>query len=149
MSRGGSCPCGAVRFTVVGPLRDVIVCHCADCRAANGGVPWAASAAQRGDLELEAPDAVAWQQAPVSSYGASRGLCRACGAYVLWDAPGRTTISVGAGLLDGGRDLPVAAHIWVAPEERDALRERGIPAHAEGMPDGITVAWQGETPSTG
>jgi hypothetical protein len=142
---GGSCPCGAVRFTVAGPLRDVIVCHCGACRDANGGRPWAASAARRDDLELEAPASLLWEKAPVSSYGASRGFCRWCRAYVLWDAPGRETISLGAALVDDGGDLSVAAHIWVPADEQDALRAGHVPAYAEGMPDGVSVSWRDET----
>jgi hypothetical protein len=143
--RRGSCPCGAVRFTVVGPLRDVIVCHCDACREANGGLPWAASAAQRGDLELVAPASLVWEKAPVSSNGASRGFCRGCGAYVLWDAPGRATISLGAALVDDGGDLSVAAHIWVPADEQGAPRADHVPAYTEGMPDGVCVSWRDET----
>ena len=43
--------------------------------------------------------------------GASAG---ACGAYVLWDAPARETMSFSAAALgEDGRDLEVAAHIWL------------------------------------
>ena len=44
VKREGACPCGAVRFSIDGPVRDVLVCHCDACREATGG-PWAASAA--------------------------------------------------------------------------------------------------------
>jgi hypothetical protein len=145
VSARGSCPCGDVRFTVAGPLRDVIVCHCRACRGANGGRPWAASAARRGDLELEAPASLVWEKASVSRNGASRGFCRGCGAYVLWDAPGRATISLGAALVDDGGDLPVAAHIWVPADEQAALRAGHVPSYAEGMPAGVCVSWRDET----
>ena len=32
----GSCLCGAVKFTVTGPLRPVIACHCRQCRKQTG-----------------------------------------------------------------------------------------------------------------
>ena len=32
----GGCLCGAVRFSVAGPLRDVLICHCAECRRWTG-----------------------------------------------------------------------------------------------------------------
>jgi hypothetical protein len=149
MTRRGSCPCGAVRFTIEGPVRHVIVCHCGACRAVNGGAPWAASAALRGDLVLGDPAALAWEQAAVSNHGASRGLCRTCRAYVLWDAPGRDTVSFAAALLEAGGDLRVAAHIWVRAEELDGLRRRGLPAYAEGMPGDVGISWQDTTPATG
>jgi hypothetical protein len=32
----GGCLCGAVRYTVDAPLRDVIACHCSQCRRTSG-----------------------------------------------------------------------------------------------------------------
>ncbi len=102
MTRIGSCPCGAVRYTITGPVRDVIVCHCDACRAAAGG-PWRASAARREDFVLAAPGALVWTKAEVSEHDASRGACRECEAYVIWDAPARDTVSFAADTLDEER----------------------------------------------
>jgi hypothetical protein len=30
------CLCGAVRYKVHGPLRDVVACHCSQCRRTSG-----------------------------------------------------------------------------------------------------------------
>ena len=32
----GGCLCGAVRYQVHGPLRDVLICHCVECRRWHG-----------------------------------------------------------------------------------------------------------------
>ena len=32
----GGCECGAVRYEVRGPLREVIDCHCGQCRRTHG-----------------------------------------------------------------------------------------------------------------
>ena len=32
----GGCLCGAVRYEVRGPLRDVLICHCTECRRWSG-----------------------------------------------------------------------------------------------------------------
>lgn len=149
MSPRGGCPCGAARFAVHGPVRDVIVCHCDACQAAAGG-PWAAAAARRGDLVLEDAGALRWVAAEVSAHGASRGFCGSCGTYLLWDAPGRETVSFGAELLDdGAAGLEVAAHIWVPADEQERARAGGIPVYAEGLPRGTSVAWHDETRATG
>jgi hypothetical protein len=113
VTRTGSCPCGTVRYTISGPVRDVIVCHCDACREAGDGGPWAASAARRENFAVEDLSSLVWRQATVSEHGASRAWCRACGTYVLWDAPGRDTVSFAAATLDDSADLAVAAHIWV------------------------------------
>ena len=112
MIRTGGCPCGAVRYTITGPVRDVIVCHCDACRAAAGG-PWGASATRRESFMLESPDALVWAKAAVSEHDASRASCRQCGTYVLWDAPARETVSFGADTLDDASGLVVAMHIRV------------------------------------
>jgi hypothetical protein len=141
MIRAGACPCGAVRFSIAGPVRDVVVCHCDACREATGG-PWGASAAVRADVAIEDASALAWERAPVSEHGASRARCRACGTVVLWDAPGRETLSFPAVLLgEDGRDLEVAAHIWVPEAERAGLRATGLPVAAAGLPPDVGIRW--------
>ena len=32
----GRCLCGAVAYEVRGPLRDVLICHCEECRRWHG-----------------------------------------------------------------------------------------------------------------
>ena len=32
----GGCLCGGVRYAVTGPLRDIIACHCEQCRRSSG-----------------------------------------------------------------------------------------------------------------
>ena len=34
--RTGSCLCGSVRFEVRGPMREVLICHCKQCRKQHG-----------------------------------------------------------------------------------------------------------------
>ena len=50
----GGCLCGAVRYEVRGPLRDVIVCHCIECRRYHG-TSGAYTAAARDDLAIADP----------------------------------------------------------------------------------------------
>ncbi len=148
MSRTGSCPCGAVGFTIEGPVRDVIVCHCRACREATGG-PWAASAANRRDLAVENESALSWHAAAVSEHQASRGRCRSCETVVFWDAPARATVSFGAALLDGCDDLEVAAHIWVGAVDRAGLASAGVPVEPRGLPASVSVHWHDEAGATG
>ena len=51
----GGCLCGEVRYRIVGPVRDVIVCHCSVCRRAHGG-PAPHAACRREQLEILAED---------------------------------------------------------------------------------------------
>jgi hypothetical protein len=105
----GGCLCGAVRYEVRGPLRDVVVCHCSRCRRTHGHVA-AYAACRRADLVLVEERGLRWYEAA----DRARGFCAQCGASVLWRAEGRETISVAAGTLDPPTGLRTIAQIHVA-----------------------------------
>ena len=46
----GGCHCGAIRFRVQGPLRQILMCHCTDCLKISG-TSWGASAAHADSLD--------------------------------------------------------------------------------------------------
>lgn len=99
MHHAGSCLCGGVKFKIAGPLAPVQVCHCAQCRKAQGG-PFATNipvATQ--SLTLEDSDGLLTSYE--SSPGKERLFCRRCGSPVL---SRRTAIPgfvrVRAGLID-------------------------------------------------
>jgi aspartate aminotransferase len=123
----GQCLCGAVRYEVRGPLRDVLVCHCNECRRWSGH-QFAATAALREDLALLEERGLAWIESPESDSSASRGFCRECGSALFWDAPGRDTISIAAGSLDAPTGLRVAGHVYAAQAgDYYDLPEDGLP----------------------
>jgi len=108
----GRCLCGAVRYEASGPLRDVIVCHCVECRRFNG-TSGAYSAAQGTDLAIDDPEGVLrWFPGPDSATGGERAFCARCGSSLFWRAPGVTTVSIAAGTLDGKTGLRIIQHIW-------------------------------------
>lgn len=114
-SHTGGCLCGAVRYAIEGPIRDVLICHCGECRRWHGG-PGAYTATPREALVFErsGEEAVRWIESPASETGASRGFCGACGSSLFWSAPGRPTISIAAGSLDQPTGLRIAGHIHTA-----------------------------------
>jgi hypothetical protein len=109
----GRCICGAVRFEVDGPLRDVLLCHCTECRRWAGHA-WAASAAFARDLTLVEDRGLRWIDSPDSAYDARRGFCCECGSGLFWQAPGRDRIGVAAGALDPPTGLTTRAQIYTA-----------------------------------
>src|SRR5690349_21316273 len=128
----GRCLCGAVRYEVRGPLRDVLICHCEECRRWHGHIS-AFTAARRGDLVVDDELAVRWIDSPASDADARRGFCGACGSSLFWEAPGRETISIAAGTLDGSVALRVSGHIFVSQRARyDELPDDGLPRHDRG-----------------
>lgn len=105
----GGCLCGAVRYEVARPLRDVVVCHCAMCRKAHGHVG-AYTAAPKSALRVIESRGLKWY---ASSPIARRGFCGECGSKLFWEADGRDTISIAAGTLDGATGLTTVLQIHV------------------------------------
>ena len=125
----GECLCGAVRYRVDGPLRDVLICHCRECRRWHGHFS-ACTAARREDLVLLEQRGLRWIDSPHSDAGARRGFCSECGSSLFWDPPGRERISIAAGTLDEPTGLSTAAH-WYVSQASDyyALPADGLPRH--------------------
>jgi hypothetical protein len=107
----GRCLCGAVTYEVRGPLRDVLLCHCTECRRWHGHVS-ASTAARREDL-VATGSALRWIDSPCSDARARRGFCGECGSSLFWAARGADTVSIAAGTLDDASGLRLAAHWYV------------------------------------
>ena len=108
----GSCECGEVTFSVIGPLSPTVACHCSQCRKTSGHY-WAATEVPSTNLSLIKDRGLKWYR---SSDQARRGFCVGCGSSLFWEADGEGTINIGAGTLD---DLPSGAttfakHIFMA-----------------------------------
>ena len=108
----GGCMCGGVRYEVRGALREVVACHCSQCRRSSGHFV-AATGASSDRLTLTRTDSLAWY---ASSDRAERGFCSRCGSSLFWrprkgDA---SWTSIMAGTLDGPTHLKIAKHIFVA-----------------------------------
>jgi hypothetical protein len=71
-----------------------------------------------------------WIQSSRSDARARRGFCAQCGSSLFWDAPGRETISIAAGTLDGETGLRIASH-WYVSQAADyyEVPADGLPHH--------------------
>jgi hypothetical protein len=126
--RAGGCLCGAVRYSVTGPLRAVVLCHCTQCRRSTGHF-MAATAARNRDFRLASAAELRWY---LSSDSARRGFCGRCGSTLFWQAEGRDYISIAAGTLDGASGLKSACHIFVADKGDYYALDDGLPQHRDG-----------------
>ena len=125
----GGCLCGGVRYRVRGPLRDVIACHCSQCRRTSGHYVAATSAAVE-DLVLESAATLAWYR---SSAQAERGFCSRCGGNLFWrpEPAGEPRISIMAGTLDVPTGLRTLEHIFVADKSDYYELSDGVVQKAE------------------
>ena len=123
----GACLCGGVRYAVTGPLRDVVLCHCAMCRRTHGHVA-AYTAAPTAALDLVEARGLRWF---ASSSFARRGFCSECGASLFWERVGSGTTSIAAGTLDPPTGLATRLQIFV-DDAGDYYTPRGdVPRRAD------------------
>ena len=104
----GSCHCGGVAYAVDGPLRDVVACHCTQCRKTSGHYVAATNVA-KSSLTVTSNTTLAWYHA---SDTARRGFCSRCGGNLFWEPAGRDDMSIFAGTLDGPTGLTCVEHIF-------------------------------------
>lgn len=109
--RTGSCLCGAVAFELSGDLAPIEICHCSQCRKAQGGpfatnipVPTAQLRFIRGESDLSVY---------TSSPGKERVFCCHCGSPVFSRRAARPdVVRIRAGLIDGPVNAPLASHAF-------------------------------------
>ncbi|MHB1508425.1 MAG: GFA family protein [Acidimicrobiales bacterium] len=135
----GRCLCGAVSYEVHGPLRPILICHCADCRRWHG-YACATTAAYTKDVVISDSGLLSWYKKPSREKLPSRGFCAQCGSSLFWKAPERNTISIAAGTLDPPSGLRVVARIFVADaSDYEVITDDGLAHFAQGAPPEIAA----------
>lgn len=106
----GSCLCGKIKLSVKTFDRDVVACHCQQCRKQTGHFV-AATRVENDNLLVEGAENVTWFRA---SGDAERGFCRHCGSLLFWRRDNSEKTSIMAGCFDGNTGLKIDRHIFVA-----------------------------------
>ena len=107
----GSCLCGGVTYTLTGPLRDSVACHCVQCRKTSGHYV-SATQVGPGQLVINSDETLTYY---ASSPDARRGFCNRCGASLFWQHDDDNgAVSVMSGTLDGPTGMTTAKHIFTA-----------------------------------
>jgi len=116
-----------VTYEVRGPLRDVVLCHCVECRR-WGGHTGAFSSARVEHLAIAERGSLTWIDSPESARNARRGFCSECGSSLFWQARDAERIGIAAGTLDEPTGLRVAARIYTHQAiDWDELPDDGHP----------------------
>jgi len=110
MSISGSCLCGKVELTVTELNRDVVACHCTQCRKQSGHF-FAATRVENSKLSVSGEENLQWFKA---SAEAERGFCKQCGSILFWRSVGSDNTSILAGCLDAPTGLTLTHHIYAA-----------------------------------
>lgn len=107
----GGCLCGAIRYELQPPVRDVAVCHCRQCAKWTGHTVAATSVAIENFRIVSGADELRWYAA---SEQAQRGFCPKCGSSLFWKPINQPRIAILAGTLDVPTRLKTVAHVYVA-----------------------------------
>lgn len=121
----GGCLCGRVRYTVRGPLRGILLCHCGQCRRVHGHLG-AYSSAARADVLIEGADALVW----FASARGRRSFCRVCGSSLFFEPVGESRLAIVAGTLDQPSGLEVIGQEYVADKADYVRLDETLPACA-------------------
>lgn len=106
MTQSATCLGGATRYEFSGAVEEVVLCHCSQCRRANGGAFNVAVLADVADVRFRARDKLREYE---SSPGKYRACCSGCGAPVYSrrnDLP--AVLRLRGGLIDA---LPTPRHL--------------------------------------
>ena len=135
----GHCLCGAVAYEVGGPLRDIFLCHCEECRR-WGGYLGAFAATHVEHLVVRDETALRWIDSPDSDRHARRGFCGKCGSSLFWQSAGGERVNIAVGTLDRPTGLRLAAH-WHTRDagDYDELRDDGLARDPD--PAGPDIRW--------
>jgi len=91
------------------------------------------TAVAREDLVIDGASHLSWFTSATGDAGVRRGFCGRCGSSLFWDAPGRATISISAGTLDGASGLRTMGHIYLSQAgDYYEVPADGTPHHAIG-----------------
>lgn len=129
----GSCLCGGVRFRIHAELAPIQICHCTQCRKAQGG-PFATNIPVDA-ATLEWTGGTELIQRYESSPGKLRHFCRSCGAPLFSSRatlPG--VMRVRAGLLDDPLQTVPASHAHVASKASWWSIHDELPQYAGALP---------------
>ncbi|WP_374644733.1 GFA family protein [Tabrizicola sp.] len=132
----GGCLCGKVRFTTHGPLREVVFCHCSQCRR-QSGLYFAATSIPADRLTLEGEAEITWFAA---SDFARRGFCGTCGTLLFWKPNHEARYAILAGAFDRPDCLHPGHHICTAGRPGFYAIGDGLPQYPGDGPGVVTAA---------
>lgn len=105
----GGCLCGAIRYQISGEIRDVVTCHCEQCRRTSGHHVAATRVDTANLVVQDSTNSLRWYR---SSEKAQRAFCSTCGSNLFWSADADERTSIMAGTLDQPTGLTIAQHIY-------------------------------------
>jgi hypothetical protein len=126
----GGCLCGGVRYEYAGEFSQVVYCHCAQCRKAQGSAFGTNAPIEADKFRLLAGAQLL--KAYESSPGKQRVFCSNCGSPLYSRLLARPELlRLRIGTLDTPLGMKPQAHIYAASKAEWYDILDGLPQHAE------------------
>lgn len=127
LGKTGQCLCGNVSYDVDGPLRNILHCHCENCRRVSGNHV-ASSGAATEDITVYGDEHLRWYDLGYARYG----FCGTCGSSLFWvGAEHADRTSIQAGSLNDASGLTLDG-VWFADEAQSHLTVDANVPHYQG-----------------
>ena len=126
----GGCQCGQVRYEVVGPPKQLVVCHCTDCQRQSGSAFGMTLIVREADLRLTQGDVRRFTVTSDAGREKLGAFCPDCGARIYHKLEWRKgVLSLKAGTLDDTGALVPDLHIWTSRKQPWVTIPDGVEAH--------------------
>lgn len=124
----GSCLCGTIRYEIRGELGPIVLCHCAQCRKAQGSAFAANAPVRTADFAIVSgsESLAAYESSP----GKKRHFCRGCGSPIIStrdSAPDFVRVRIGT--LDSSVQARPSAHNFAASKAEWYEIRDDLPQH--------------------
>ena len=108
-THSGGCLCGAVRYKIRGPLRDVIFCHCTMCQKGLGNL-FGTFVSFKTEYFRYLTNEPNWY---VRSDRIKRGFCEICGSPIAYQKPDTDRLAIWIGTLDDPAAYEPQIHVHI------------------------------------
>ena len=108
----GGCLCGRIQFGIKGPIRNIIYCHCSQCRKAQGSAFATNGSVRASDFSIfSGADSLTGYE---SSPGQTKYFCKICGSPIMSKSDSRPDqVRVRMGTIDSEIVERPMAHIFI------------------------------------
>lgn len=109
----GGCLCGAVRFEIHGPIRNIVYCHCSQCRKAQGSAFASNGVVQAADFSVVSGAELL--KGFEATSGQTKYFCSTCGSPIISKSQARPgEVRVRLGTIESDIEERPGAHIFVS-----------------------------------
>ena len=108
----GSCLCGEIRYKITGDIKNIVCCHCSECRKAQGSAFATNGVVAETDFKILSGEPLLTRYEPSPGY--AKLFCSRCGSPIISKSEQKTgVVRVRIGTIESDIAERPMAHIFV------------------------------------